>query len=467
MPLPDRLVPVRMQRVAVVALGGRLREALVALARAGTVELSGALGAGEGPALEALRRVEAHGSGPARAAATPVPVAVQELERRGAADLLAGEVELDRRAAAAIGHRDFAILLGWTPRRALASLRAELARAGAAVIELPAPRDTEPPSLLRPPAAVGRFRSLVELYGPVPYRDLDPTAFAAATYFLMFGMMFGDVGDGLLLAAGALALRAGLGGRRLAGLRPAWPFVLAAALCATAFGVLYGELFGPTGVLPTLWLRPLDDPVRLLVVAIGLGGVLLVASAALGTVNRWREGGVAAAVLAPSGGAGLALTLAAAAVVAGRAAAAPVLLGGGLALGAVAVTALGVGALADAQPGSGRLSQVVVTTVESPLRLFSNAFSFTRLGAFGLMHAAVGQVVFDGARGLWGGIAGSAAAAVVFVAGSLVALALEGLVVAIQAMRLEYYELFSRIFAGQGRPFQPWSMALRSLEEAR
>ena len=104
-------VPARMSRVAVVAPQARLREALATVADAGVVELSGALPSPNGPTLEALRRVERATAG--RAAVTQPRLApgvpdVVELERRGAADLLAGEVELERRAEAAVRHGSFA-----------------------------------------------------------------------------------------------------------------------------------------------------------------------------------------------------------------------------------------------------------------------------------------------------------------------------------------------------------------------
>jgi hypothetical protein len=96
---------------------------------------------------------------------------------------------------------------------------------------------------------------LVSTYGTVPYADIDPTWLAWASYVLMFGMMFGDAGHGLLLIAAALCLRAGWPGWAR-GLRGAWLFVGGAGLAATAFGVAYGEFFGPTGLVPALWLEP-------------------------------------------------------------------------------------------------------------------------------------------------------------------------------------------------------------------
>jgi len=87
------------------------------------------------------------------------------------------------------------------------------------------------------------------------------------------------------------------------------PFVIGAGVASMCFGLAYGEFFGPTHVVPTLWRAPLDEPTTLLVVAIGIGAALIAAAYALGTINRWREGGLARAALATAGLAGAALYL--------------------------------------------------------------------------------------------------------------------------------------------------------------
>ena len=95
--------------------------------------------------------------------------------------------------------------------------------------------------------------------------------------------------------------------------------------------------------------------------------------------------------------------------------------------------------------------------VDLVVRLGSNVVSFARLAAFGLTHAALGAVVWEATSSLWGqGLAAGLAAVLVFVVGNTLTFALEGVVAAIQALRLEYYELFSRVFDLEGRPFQPW-----------
>ena len=160
------------------------------------------------------------------------------------------------------------MLVGWVPSEDLAGLTAALAAVGAAAVELPRPLLVEPPTLLRTRGLARRFAPLVRTYGAPRYADLDPTPFAALSFVFMFGMMFGDAGHGLLLAALGLALRwatgprAGARWRRLAPLRPLWPFAVAGGLVATVFGLLYGEAFGPTGIAPALWIKPLDHPVR-------------------------------------------------------------------------------------------------------------------------------------------------------------------------------------------------------------
>ncbi len=180
-----------------------------------------------------------------------------ELERAGAREPLAGEVALRQRAERAIAHGDFALVAGWTPQHELGALRSRLSAVGASVVELALPPAETPPTLLVPARLARPFRRLVETYGAVPYGDIDPTPFADLVFFLMFGMMFGDAGDGLLLIAAALLLRRARH-PRLSAARRLWPFPAAAGASAVVFGLLYGEFFGPTGILPVLWLKPLD-----------------------------------------------------------------------------------------------------------------------------------------------------------------------------------------------------------------
>jgi V/A-type H+-transporting ATPase subunit I len=438
------------------------REALVEIARVGCVEFVGNLPAAEGDAAEALRRLS-RVTGPARPAPVLLDTApdLSALEQAGDVEPIAGEVELQRRARLALEHGSFAAWVGWTPSASIERLNERLREVGSAVVELPRPTWADPPTLMRPVALERPFRPLVQTYGTARYRDLDPTAFTGLSFVAMFGMMFGDVGHGLVLALLALWLRSRRRGR-LAGLRSLWPIPFTAGIAGACFGLLYGEAFGPTNLVPTLWLDPLKRPVPLLLVAVAAGGVLLTVSYLFGIVNRWRESGFADALLDQSGVAGLTLLVGGALLAGGlywhllavEIAGVP-LAGGGVLL-------LGLGLVLSAGRGGAALMQAAIELFDAVVRLASNLISFTRLAAFGLMHAALGSVVFDAARSLWGGPAGMVIAAVVFVLGNLVAFSLEALVTAVQALRLEYYELFSRIFQGEGHAFAPWILPVRA-----
>ena len=464
MPWLDAAMPVRMARIAVVAPVESLRDVLARVADAGMIEVDQAGGdsAAPGPAarlLAAAGEGRSGGPAPALSAATPD---LDELAGSGRYDLLAGEAELEARAAEAVRRSGAAGLLGWMPADRMPEVAARVAGLGGALVPLAHPRGVQAPTLLGGPPFRRSLMPLVQTYGTVPYADINPSWLAWLSYVLMFGMMFGDVGQGLLLIGAALALRAGwpAWARRY---RAGWPFVGGAGVAATLFGLLYGEFFGPTGVVPTLWLNPLDSPIQLLLAAIAVGTVLLAGAYGLGTVNRWREGGWPVALYAPSGLAGMSVFLGLGVAAGGWYFHQDPLLAVGVVLAVAGLALAFTGFLVEAGGRGAGVVQASVELFDLVIRLGSNVVSFTRLAAFGLTHAALGLLVWEGTRALWhrGGVM-MVAAVVVFAAGNAVTFALEALVAAIQALRLEYYELFSRVFELQGRQFQPWHVPISS-----
>lgn len=438
----EATLPVRMTRIALVAPIGSLRDMLVKVAESGAVEID-----------VATPPAESADAAPALARHAPDLAA---LERDGRPDLIAGERQLRHYADCAVRQHSVAALAGWTPAGHLGTLGTALAGVGCAAVPLRWPRGADAPTLVAGSAGQRALSPLVSTYGTVPYADVNPAWPAWASYVVMFGMMFGDVGDGLVLIAAALAIRYGWP-RLVRRYRGAWPFVAGAGVAATVFGFAYGEFFGPTGLIPTLWLDPITRPIPLLLAGLGVGAVLLAGSYALGLVNRWREGGWPTALYAPSGVAGSALFLGFGILAAGWyfRLGLPIAIGGALAAAGLMLAFTGF--IVAAGGGGQGLLQAAVEGVDQVVRLVSNFASFARLAAFGLAHAALGLLVWDGTQALWhrGGVAIVIAVAV-FVVGSALAFALEGLVAAVQALRLEYYELFSRVFVTQGRAFQPW-----------
>ncbi|RZU53394.1 V/A-type H+-transporting ATPase subunit I [Krasilnikovia cinnamomea] len=460
---PARREPVRMQRIAVVAPVDRLRDALVGVARSGAVQLDDAVdGTVEGAAAAALRRTGGSAAA-ARLAAHPVdPVA---LARSGRADLLAGEAQLERYAAGAVTDDGVAAWAGWCPADRLERLRDTLAAVEAAAVSLRRPPGAVAPTLLRQDTAVrASFAPLVSTYGTVPYADVDPTVFAGVAFIVMFGVMFADAGHGMLLVIAALVLRASHR-PRWRRLRRMWPFVAGAGVASAVAGAALGEFFGPTGVVPVQWLSPLDKPVRLLAAGVGLGALLLAVGYLVGTVNRWREGGARVALYAPSGIAGAALFAGLGALAVGLYLGHWAIAGPGAVVAGVALILAGAGLYAGSGGGGAGLAQTGVQLFDLVIRLGANLVSFARLAAFGLTHAALGALVWAGVTVLWGagGAAALVGAVLLFVVGNAVTFGLEALVAGIQALRLEYYELFSRVFEGEGRPFRPWTVEVEGV----
>ncbi len=461
MPWRDQLLPERMLRASIVAPETRLRRVLVEVADTGVFEPDPADNVVEGPFTNLAR--QATEETPPELSVTPVDP--DELGHTGQVQLLVGEASLELRLATARPVGRCSILPGWIPSSEINGLRQRLVPLGGAVAEIPIRRGVIAPTSHVESSIGGALRPLVTTYATVPYQNIDPTLFAAAAYMIMFGMMFGDVAHGLVLVvAGLLAYR--MSADRFPAARQVAPFLVGAGLAATGFGLLYGEAFGPTGLVPTLWLRPLDEPETLLVVGLVVGTCLLAATFVLATINRWREAGPAVAVYDASGIGGSLLFAGAAAFVGGTAGSITFLSQFGIAVAALGAVLTFIGLFVKAGPGPAGFAQAIVEMFDTVLRLGSNIVSFTRLAAFGLTHAVLTEVTWDGTVSLWdrSGFITSVAAVALFVGGNLAAFILGALVGAIQALRLEYYEMFSRLFSTQGRPFEPWHIPINTSE---
>jgi V/A-type H+-transporting ATPase subunit I len=371
-----------------------------------------------------------------------------------AAGLLARAAVFAECEGALEGRAPAAFLSGWVPLSELPNLERQLRREirnPVAVVQEILPRETgrgaQPPSLMPVPLLFRSGARLVTLYGQPGYGELNPTIILAATAPLFFGMMFGDVGQGLLLAILALALRRRLG----TWLAPA----LACSLGCTAFGFLYGSAFGFEGWLPALWLRPMSEPFRLLAVALWIGVVFLLITFVLKVANlllqgRWFEAacsfqGLAGAIFYAGG------VIALRAVYCGNAV--PL---AALVLGTSGVVLTAIHAASEIRShGREALTNLTAEYFHGLISLFTNTLSFLRLAAFALNHAALSLALFLLVEMIPPTPLGWAARILALVTGSTFILTLDALVVAVQTIRLEFYEGLTRYFRGDGQPYQP------------
>lgn len=345
------------------------------------------------------------------------------------------------------GRGGLAALAGWVPRRRVEALKAMLEARfhGRYWLDLEAPRREEAarvPSLVRYPAWLQPFVPLVRSYGVPRYGEFDPTLPFAFTYLLLFGAMFGDVGHGAVI----LLLAAGL--YRILG-KFAWIGIAAGAV-SMLFGLFYGSIFGYEDILRPLWLSPLHHPMQLLGVAVSFGVGFIVLTLLVNVRNRFSAGEVQAALFDSAGLAGLLLYLGAVGAMLSLAGGADLAMPSAILAGVgVTLVALYKWVETHASPGE-RMLVTFIETLEAAINLFANTLSFMRVAAFSLNHVALALAVFTLAAGL-----GTAGHWLTIVLGNGVIIVLEGGIVAIQALRLMYYEGFSRFFSGDGTEFVP------------
>lgn len=374
-----------------------------------------------------------------------------------AAETAAAELALLEAEAGLRGTSSSVLVSGWVPQaRAGEAARIISAAAGGCAVESsPAGPGSGAPVLLDPPRLLRPFAALVGTYGLPRYGEVEPTAIAAGIYLLMFGMMFGDAGHGAVVCLAGLWLA-----RRGGELRDAGRAAFACGLSAMFFGLVYGSFFGLEGFRKyALWRDPLEgDPLALPLAAVAGGAAVISLGVILNIVNRLRAGDLLGAAMGRFGAAGLLFYWSSLAAAAG-------LLGWRTAVWA-AIAGLAcwaaLGPIRKLRGGDENWAETAaesaVGTFEGALLYLANTISFVRLAAYAMSHAALTGAAYMLAGAVRDMPGGGAAGFVIIVVGNAAAIGLEGLVAAVQALRLEYYEFFGKFFEGGGRPFRPFSV---------
>ncbi|MBK1617351.1 ATPase [Lamprobacter modestohalophilus] len=343
------------------------------------------------------------------------------------------------------GH--LAVVCGWVPARALSELETRLRASLALPFELTS-RDPTPaerplvPTVASTNRLLAPFATLVKQYGIPQYGEVDPTPLFAVTFLLMFGSMFGDIGQGAVIAGAAWAFRAKLGSF--------YRFGVMAGLSSMFFGALYGSLFGYEDVLPALWKSPIHHPILMLQIALGYGVLFIAIACGLAIYNRLAVKDLAAALFAHHGAVNLLFYLA---LVWGAVSLATSGNFGSLPLILIILSLLMLAGYAWSHlkaPMGEKILVVFIETLETVIGYISNTLSFLRVAAFSLNHAALSLAVLTLA-----GMMGPAGHVITVILGNVFVLVLEGGIVMIQVMRLQYYEGFSRYFSGDGHEFSP------------
>ena len=335
-------------------------------------------------------------------------------------------------------------------------------------------RNPDAPVRLRNIRLLRPFELLVKIMGMPANSEIDPTPLTAVTFALMFGLMFGDLGQGLVLALGGIILSriAKKKGPSRAGLGQAGGILIICGLSAAICGVLYGSIFSSEHIIPALWFHPIEHPMGLFSVTILMGALFIIVGLCVNIINNLMNSKYTEALLEKRGLAILvlyaAIVLLAVRYTSTGQGPAPWEVGGFIVLPLVLFSlrgVLGPALFKEHKPHS--ISEYVIETLveilEIGLSMLANTISFIRVGAFALSHAGLSIVTYTLA-GMFDPSMKSAGALTIIIAGNIFIIGFEGFICGIQSLRLEYYEFFSKFFRGDGVAFTPFTLKVKTSE---
>ena len=383
--------------------------------------------------------------------------------------------------------RNTTLFSGWVPTDQVESVTAAIFQSsdGQCVIEwteaTQVPRE-EVPVAITSPKLLAPFQRIVNNYSTPEYGSINPTIFVMVAYLSMFGLMFADVGQGLVLMLVGLIVGHdykknplkidGLLSRNIASL------LIYLGASSMIFGALFGSYFG-LNLLPALWFNfdaavegnaqagVIQNVYDILGLTVKFGIIVIYTGLVLNWINLFRKKAWLKLVLDKNG------------IIGG------ILFGTGLYLGFgfvktgyktfpsdpwigptlfIAIILLFVRGFISyglSMKEGGEKKSMISVFMESfmewlidLLEIFtgylSNTLSFMRVAGLGIAHASL-MITFKELADMVGGFGGI----IVFIAGNLLVIVLEGLSSGIQSLRLNYYEFFSRYFTGKGVAYEP------------
>lgn len=306
------------------------------------------------------------------------------------------------------------------------------------------------------------FSMFVEMYGLPEYGGFNPVGLVAITYTILFGIMFGDLGQGLVLAIGGALLYKKTGNSLCA-------IISRIGISSSFFGLIFGSVFGFEHALDPLYkaigfeekpFEVMDNVSTILGAAIAIGVVLIIISMFINIIASLKRKEYDAAVFGNNGITGLIFFCAI------IYAAVPFVISGENVLNPVYVIFLIVlpllimmfreplgcklsGKKYKSEGIGDFIASNFFEVFEFCLGYVTNTLSFVRIGGFVLSHAAMMSVVMLLSEMY------ESASPVIIILGNIFVIGMEGMLSGIQVLRLEFYEIFSRCYDGDGKAFEP------------
>lgn len=352
------------------------------------------------------------------------------------------------------------LLSGWVPKEEKENAIKEIKKIDAGCYietkdarEVDIPKD-EIPVKLKNTAFFRPFELLIDSYGIPRYGTVDPTIFVAISFLLMFGAMFGDIGHGLALAIGSLFLKISKNEKA----RQAFALMLYCGISSVIFGFLYGSFFGIE--FHSLWIKPIDNIMEIFKVSIIFGMIFISLGILINIINSLRDKDYLKAIFDKAGLIGGLIYWSAIGIFTKMLMSKTqglnvyfIIISAGLAL-------LFMKPFIEAVFKKEKhniftaLMESAIDILEIGMSYLANTVSFIRIAAFALAHTGLFIAIFEMSR-IVNESGGALLSFLVVILGNMLIIFLEGLVVSIQSLRLNYYEFFSKFFMLGKETYKP------------
>lgn len=354
------------------------------------------------------------------------------------------------------------VIYGWVPSSSVYEISNMIREEsdGLATIEAAdATKKETPPTFIKNPQFAQPLEVITGAYGTPAYDEYDPTSLITITFPLLFGFMFGDVGQGIVIALIGYFVGFKLAAEET--IKKAGRTIMLCGLSATAVGFLYGAFFSIEGLFEPLWLSPVHaattDMNALLGASLKLGVLVLSIAMLMNVANEISHHKYVEAIVSKYGLSGIWMLIGGAGMVAKH----------GTDLAAIATDLLFIPAVllplviifiggwkVEGQP---LMVALVEAVFEGLVKFLVNTISFSRVAILAIIHGALSLIMVLVMATMPQTTAGFVGKAAVFLIMNIVIIVMELFVAFIQTMRLHYYEIFSKFYKGTGKPFKPMS----------
>ncbi|MBS7622202.1 hypothetical protein KEJ39_00810 [Candidatus Bathyarchaeota archaeon] len=354
------------------------------------------------------------------------------------------------------------LIHGWVPAGKAKEVSDAILQvtSGAAFVKLedPGPKD-KPPVRIENRGPLGSFELLVRLRGLPDYREIDPTPLTAILFSAMFGLMFGDVGNGLVLAIiGLIFLNLHRDFLKIpaAAIRRLGGIIAVCGVSSIFFGALFGEVFLLEGFIHPVLFSPFHNQSAIMSAALVFGIIQIALGLVLKIINMIRKGDLYKTLFS-----GITLLYYVVGVLLALKYTEKMSLSvfaENLALTAAAVGLLAVifffpiieGLLGGELRLVDQFLKGFAEFIETFISFLANSISYVRLAAFAIAHGALGLSAAI--------LASTVGMPISYILMNFLVIVIEGLAILIQSMRLTYYEFFTKFYSGSGTPYRPFSL---------